>query len=134
MERPIQISVRYHLREYLELVREHLPTALRERGKKSDPIGLGNRLMLVVLVPPIFLFKKWRVGDCLFEVGADGITRRSRRGQLHVSWRDITAIRRYGNAYLVVTKRGALPLPYRCFSAVERKHFDHWIAKTCMAA
>lgn len=127
-ETPIHFTAQYNLREYLALVREHLPTALKARGKRSDRIGFGDRLVLFTIVPLIFLLKKWRVGDCRFEIDASGLTRHSRSGPQRLDWRDAVAVHRYEVAYLVATKRGMMPLPYRCFSTAERERFDRWSA------
>lgn len=124
----IRFTVRYGLREYLSVVLDHLPVAVQARGRTHQRIGFLSRLAVALLVTPMFLFKRWRVGDCQFELDANGITRRSRRLPITVSWREATAVHRYRGAYLVVNGRGAMPLPHRCFSEKQRQHFERWIA------
>ena len=124
----IRFTVRYGLREYLSVVLDHLPVAMQARGRTHQRIGFLSRLAVALLVTPMFLFKRWRVGDCQFELDANGITRRSRRLPITVSWREATAVHRYRGAYLVVNGRGAMPLPHRCFSEKQRQHFERWIA------
>ncbi|MBV8034488.1 YcxB family protein [Roseateles sp.] len=125
---PIRFTVDYGLREYIAVVHEHLSTVLAERGLAHERQGLCIRLMLALLIPPIFFLKRWRIGSCRFEIDGQRLTRRSRSGVLTLPWNEVAALHRYSGAYLVATRRGAMPLPYRCFSAGERRRFDAWTA------
>lgn len=127
LDAPIRFTARYRMREYLQLVQAHLLVVLRERGKPIDRLGPGSRLMLALVLGPMFLYKKWRVGDCRFELTAEGLTRSSKGRPFSLAWRDATAIHRYHDAYLVATERGALPLPHRCFSDTECARLERWL-------
>ena len=127
--RVIRFTVRYGLREYLSVVLDHLPVALQARGRAHQRLGVLGRLTVALVATPMFLLKRWRVGDCQFEIDANGITRRSRRPPLAVPWREATAVHRYRKAYLLVSGRGSMPLPHRCFSETQRQHFERWIAE-----
>ncbi|MFG6485080.1 YcxB family protein [Roseateles sp. BYS78W] len=124
----IRFTVSYGLREYLSIVADFIPIALRERGKPCERIGFGTRLMLAVLVPPVFLFKKLAIGDCRFSVDEHGLTRHSRRQPLALPWGDVLAVYPLSRGYLVRKASGAMPLPYRCFSDEERQRFERWAA------
>ncbi len=130
LDAPIRFTARYRLKEYLSWVQDHLLVVLRERGKPVDRITPGHRLMLRLVLGPMFFYKKWRVGDCRFELDAQGLKRVTRGRPVTLAWRDATAIHRYGSAYLVTTARGAMPLPYRCFSETERARLERWLAAT----
>ncbi len=125
---PVRLDVSYGLQEYLQVVRDHLPTVLAERGMAHRRLGWGSRLMMALLLPPIFLLKRWRIGDCRFEIDMQGLTRHSRTGTLTLPWRDVVTVHSYSGAYLVVKPGGAMPLPYRCFADGERRRFDAWAA------
>ncbi len=43
-------------------------------------------------------------------------------------WREVTAVKRLGNGYLVGKAGGMMPLPYRCFSDEERQRLERWAA------
>lgn len=131
---PIRFTASYGLREYSAVVRQHLAAVLAQRGMAHRRLGPGTWLLMALLIPPIFLFKKLRVGDCRFEIDARGLTRHSRAGTLALAWREVSAVHCYGGAYLVAKPGGgAMPLPYRCFSADERRRFDGWIAASVRA-
>jgi hypothetical protein len=129
-EEPIRFTARYGLGEYLAVLREHLLIVLRERGEGRRKAGRGLRWLIAVVATPLFLYKKWRVGDCHFTIDATGLTRGSRGRPVSVAWNEIVAIRRYRAAYLVEIERGAMPLPYRCFSADERRRFERWSSRS----
>lgn len=125
---PIRFTVDYGLREYVSVVQEHLSTVLTERGLAHKRQSFGLQLMLALLIPPVFLLKRWRIGRCRFEINGQQLTRRSRGGVLIVPWQEVVVLHAYSGAYLVSTPKGAMPLPYRCFSANERLHFEAWTA------
>jgi hypothetical protein len=129
----IRFTVRYGLREYLAIVADFLPTALRERGKPVERIGPGTKLLLAVVATPLFLYKTWRIGSCRFDIDAQGLTRHSRCPPLRLPWHDVQAVHHLGRGYLVRKAGGALPLPYRCFSAEERQRFERWAAAAAAA-
>lgn len=125
---PIRFTASYGLREYLAVLTDYLPIALRERGRPCERLGWGARLMLTLVATPQFLYKKWRIGDCRFEIDALGLSRQSRSGPLVVPWREVLEVHRLGSAYLVGKDTGKMPLPYRCFGPGERARFEGWAA------
>ncbi len=129
-EEPIRFTTRYGLGEYRSVLREHVPVVLRERGEGIKTAGRGLRWLIAIVATPLFFYKKWRVGDCHFTIDAKGLTRASRGRPLTVAWEEIVTIRRYRAAYLVEIERGAMPLPYRCFSADERRRFERWFSRS----
>ncbi|MGQ3093495.1 hypothetical protein [Roseateles sp.] len=118
----------YGLREYLAVLTDYLPIALRETGRPCERLGWGARLMLMLVATPQFLYKKWRIGDCHFEIDALGLSRHSRSGPLVVPWSDVRELHRLGSAYLVGKDSGKMPLPYRCLGLGDRERFEGWAA------
>lgn len=127
-EAPIRFTVSYRLREYLSIVGDFMPIALREAGKHCDRLGLGTRLTLALTAAPMFLYKKLRVGNCRFTIDSRGLTRHSRNGEIVLPWHEVHLVHALSQSYLVRKRSGAMPLPYRCFTAEERERFDRWAA------
>lgn len=125
---PIRFTVSYGLREYLAVLTDYLPIALREIGRPCERLGWGAQLAVALVATPKFLYKKWRIGDCHFEIDALGLSRHSRSGPLVVPWGQVLEVHRLSNAYLVGKDTGKMPLPYRCLSRGERARFEGWAA------
>ena len=49
----------------------------------------------------------------------DGIVRTSDTGVTLIGWDDVARIRTYTNGFMMVLKRGTLPIPFRCLNAKE---------------
>ena len=119
---PISVTVSYGLREYLRFLREHLNVLLLERAaKKSRQVSTAGRLvtwlLLLVIAPPVFLYKVVRVGKCRFTIDSTNIVRASKIGELVIPWSTVTAVHCYEPGYLIAMKVGAVPIPYRVFNA-----------------
>lgn len=125
-EEPIRFTVSYGLREYLSIVMDFIPIAMREQGRSRTRLSFAWRLLLPLLLAPMFLYKKMRVGECHFRIDHQGVSRRSRGGPITSTWRELR-VHRLSQAYLVLKSKGGMPLPYRCFSEDERRRFDRWI-------
>ncbi len=121
----ISFSVSYTLREYLSFVRDHVPAGIEQmaaagkikKGKKVNP-----RYVLWLLVPVAtigFYFKKRRMPVCDFVIDEREIRRTTADGVMVVPWSKVVAIRRYTRGFLIEKSTGAMPLPYRCFSAAQ---------------
>lgn len=123
---PICFTVSYHLVEYLSIVGDFIPIAMREAGKGVERLGSGTRLALALITGPIFLYKKLRVGTCRFLIDSQGLTRLSRNSKIVLPWHEVHSVHALGQGYLVRKRSGAMPLPYRCFSAEERARFERW--------
>jgi hypothetical protein len=116
----IAFSVSYTLREYLSFVRDHIPAALETmaaegKAKGVTPRGVYPFAMAGATIA--FFFKKRRMPVCDFVIDAREIRRTTRDGALVVAWSELVAVRRYSQGYFVDKgSKGAMPLPYRCFS------------------
>ncbi|HLX24059.1 MAG TPA: YcxB family protein [Usitatibacter sp.] len=127
----ITIFVSYGLGEYLSVVRDHLPTMLEmgvATGKlKRMPPKVWHPLFLAGSIVA-FVFKKRRVGDCTFVIDEKGIHRSALDGAMTVPWSDLVAVRRYSRAYLIDEgSKGAMALPYRCFSPEQKVAMEGFI-------
>ena len=129
---PITISVSYGLGEYLSVVRDHMPAMMEEmiaEGKlKRMPSKLWYPFLLII---PMFAFfyKKHRVGDCEFVIDEQGVRRTARDGTMMVPWSKFIAVRRYSRCFLLDKgAKGAMPLPYRCFSPEQMVAMEGFIA------
>lgn len=124
-DEPIRFTVSYSLREYLSVVLDFIPIALQEQGRSVARLPFVWRLLLPLVLSPIFLYKKLRVGDCHYRIDDQGVSRRSRGGSIESTWRELQ-VHALSQAYLVLKSHGGMPLPYRCFSAAERQRLERW--------
>jgi hypothetical protein len=129
--RTISFSVDYSLAEYLSFTRDFGHQLILGDSGSAGKRTIGQRAStllfngaVAVLAPPIFLFKKHAVGACEFEISCAGIVRRSKAGEFSAPWSEVKAIHQLSKAYLVQIDKGAIPLPYRCFSNSERGEFE----------
>jgi hypothetical protein len=131
--RAIEFEVFYGLREYLSVTREHtLPYLNEERRKKSKPDVTSEhwlfRAMHGAFTTPIYLFKVITIGKCRFRIDEFQIKRKTKDGTLKCPWVEVTEVKRYSRAYLVLKTDGAMPLPYRCFTQEQRTEFDNLLS------
>jgi YcxB-like protein len=116
----IAFSVSYGLREYLSFVRDHLPAMIEmmiAEGKLKRAPSKVTYPLFVVGSTIAFFFKKRAMPVCDFVIDAKEIRRTTRGGTLVVPWSDLIAVRRYSQGFLIDKgSKGAMPLPYRCFS------------------
>ncbi|MEJ7805026.1 MAG: YcxB family protein, partial [Telluria sp.] len=63
-----------------------------------------------------------------FQIDDHGIIRTSNTGVTLVPWADVSAIRRYSRGYMMVLKRGTLPIPFRCLSGAQAGVMDIFAA------
>ena len=64
----------------------------------------------------------------LSETDEHGIVRSSGTGVTLVPWGDVSAVRSYSCGYMLVLKRGTLPIPFRCLSATQAGAMDCFAA------
>lgn len=131
---PIQFDVAYGWLEYLSFTRELvLPYVNQDRQKKGKPAVTERdwilRLTHGLFATPIFFYKVARVGSCKFSIDGGQMTRVAKDGTLTCPWSDIIEVRRFESGYLVMKTDGAMPLPYRCFSAEQRAGFDELLSR-----
>src|SRR5471032_2904019 len=116
----VTFSVSYSLRDYLSFVRDHLPAMMEmmvAEGKEKRALPKFTYLLFMVGSTIAFFFKKRAMPVCNFVIDAKEIRRTTRGGTLVVPWSDLIAVRRYSQGYLIDKgSKGAMPLPYRCFS------------------
>jgi hypothetical protein len=88
----------------------------------SLPGTLGFWVPLLAM--PMFLLKRRRMPVCEFAIDRSAIARSSRAGEFRRGWEEVTAVRSYSRGYLLLFKRGALPIPFRCLdpAQLERLH------------
>jgi hypothetical protein len=121
----VSFSVSYSLREYLSFVRDHVPAGIEQMtaaGKVKKGKRVNPRQVLWLLVPVAtigFYFKKRRMPVCDFVIDEREIRRTTADGVMGVPWSEVVAIRRYTRGFLIEKSTGAMPLPYRCFSAAQ---------------
>lgn len=126
----IRLEVVYQLREYREIVQRYLPRAIKQLDKKINrklPWNwpFAEKLTLNLFLPPIFWYKKFRVGKCQFEFTPTGFSRTSNSGTSSRSWSQVKAVVRMPTAYMIELKEGgAMPLPHRVFSVDARRDFE----------
>lgn len=81
----------------------------------------------VVLVgTPVFYLKRRRMPLCSFRIDATGIARTARTGRLVRTWADIDGMRRYRQGYLLMMRRGGMPIPYRCLDREQQATLRRW--------
>ena len=120
----IQFDVSYQMREYLDLVSDHAraEVILRRRAERK-PLRrldlLTVRAGLWVVGPPLFLYKKWRIGACRFTIDGEGIVRDSKAGRLSVPWSEVKGILEYPSGYLIMKAHGGMPIPMRAISGAQ---------------
>ena len=57
------------------------------------------------------------MGSCSFTIDHEGIESVTALGRFSKTWRDVLAVHRYSQGYLMVFSKGAIPIPYRCLDA-----------------
>lgn len=130
---PIRVSVDYKLAEYKDMVREFLPRAMQNNAQLDQRLPWNKpwavSLVLAVLLPPVFWVKKLRVGQCVFEFTADGLSRTARGHTMRLLWSQVSTVHSLSATYLIELKDGgAMPVPYRVFKPSERAAFESFIS------
>ena len=130
---PLLFNVRYSLSEYSGFMWEHGGYLIRRRR-----LGLlRTYLMLLKTTGSAALqFAAAGRGKINYEFTIDdhGIVRSCARGVTLISWDDVVRIRRYRRGYLMVLKRGTLPIPYRCLGDTERAGMERYTELLKIAA
>ncbi|WP_070246641.1 YcxB family protein [Duganella phyllosphaerae] len=112
------------LRTLLPILRASKPGRGKTLGRRD---AWTLRCCVYLFAPPIFLFKVLRVGACDFRIDSAGIVRSAKSGVVTVPWSDLVAIHEYPAGYLFAKKTGAMPVPYRVLTDVQRLALDHFI-------
>lgn len=75
------------------------------------------RFWVALLATPIFLYKQRRMPVSAFTIDRQTIARSSDTGEFRRSWDEVTSVRSYSRGYLLLFRRGALPIPFRCLDS-----------------
>jgi hypothetical protein len=111
----LHFLVRYTLAEYTGFMWQHAGFLIRRR--RVGPINSAYLRIKSTLMAAVH-FILLRRGSRTYEMTIDfhGIVRVSNSGVTLIAWRDVRAIRRYRNGFLMILARGTLPIPYRCLN------------------
>lgn len=128
----IDLRVSYGLCECMSFVRDFGAWHQATEGGKTElqsstrsPLArFVHTATLYLIAPPIFVVKKHAVGNCEFSIDEHRIVRRSKSADVALLWRDVVRVHRLTRAYLVQKEQGALPLPYRAFTALQIQQFE----------
>ncbi|NHZ38837.1 YcxB family protein [Massilia sp. CCM 8693] len=111
----VQFSVRYALPEYVSFMWQHCGYIIRRRR-----IGtLATYWMQAKCTSSAalhFVAQGRSRHTYEFTIDTHGIVRASGSGVTLVPWGDVCSIRRYSRGFMMVLKRGTLPIPFRCLS------------------
>ena len=114
----LHFLVRYSLGEYIGFMWQHAGFLIRRRR-----VGRFNSSYLRIksTLTAAMHFVLLRRGSRTYEMTIDdhGIVRVSDSGVTLIAWDDVRLIKRYRNGFLMVLKRGTLPIPYRCLNEGE---------------
>lgn len=111
----LHFFVRYSLREYTSFMWQHGGFLIRRR-QVGWPTSLYLRLKSTVSAALNFVLLGRGRRTYEFTIDAHGIVRSS-GGVTLIGWDDVAAVRTYSRGFMMVLKRGTLPIPFRCLSA-----------------
>jgi hypothetical protein len=110
--------VRYSLFEYLGFMWEH-GGYLIHRRRIRFPAGLYLRIKSTLSAALHFILLGRGKRTYEFQIDQHGIVRTSDTGVSLIGWDDVIRIRTYTKGFMLVLKRGTLPIPFRCLSTDE---------------
>ena len=111
----LNFSVRYGLPEYVSFMWQHAGYLIRRRRiGRLNTLYMTAKSTSAAAMHFVAQGRSRRIYD--FTIDDHGIMRTSGSGVTLVPWADVTAIRRYTRGYMMVLKRGTLPIPFRCLS------------------
>lgn len=124
---PLQFSVRYTVTEYTSFMWQHCGFLIRRRRiGRLRTLLMQTRHTAVAALNFILLGRARRTYE--FTIDAHGIVRACGAGVTLINWDDVTAMRRYRRGYMLVLKRGTLPIPKRCLDAGQSAAMDGYAA------
>jgi len=92
------------------------------------------RFWTLLLCPPVFLLKQRRMPRSEFVIDGAGIERTTKQGTLRRGWDEVTAVRRYSRGYLLMLRRGAIPIPFRCLDGGQQERLRAFLLARAAAA
>jgi hypothetical protein len=123
----LHILVRYTLPEYISFMWQHAGFLIRRRRIRW-PASLYMRARSTAGAALHFILLRRGRRSYEFTIDEHGIVRTSDTGVSLIGWEDVTAIRTYSPGFMMVLKRGTLPIPFRCLRS------DDVDAMKCLAA
>lgn len=87
---------------------------------------IASAVWVTLVGTPVFYLKRRRMPRCSFRIDAAGIARTARTGTLVRAWSDIDGVRRYRQGYLLMMRRGGMPIPYRCLDRAQQVTLRRW--------
>ena len=110
----LHFFVRYTLREYTSFMWQHGGFLIRRRRVRW-PASLFLRLKSTFSAALNFVLLGRGRRTYEFTIDEHGIVRTS-GGVTLIGWEDVAAVRTYSRGFMMVLKRGTLPIPFRCLS------------------
>jgi hypothetical protein len=110
--------VRYSLLEYLGFMWEHGGYLIRRR-RIGWPMGLYLRIKSTLAAAVHFILLRRGRRTYEFQIDQHGIVRTSDTGVSLIGWDDVARIRTYTKGFMLILRRGTLPIPFRCLSSDE---------------
>jgi hypothetical protein len=107
--------VRYSFVEYVRFMWEH-GGYLIQRRHIAWPMGMWLRLKSTLSAALHFVLLGRGKRTYEFQIDQHGIVRTSDTGVSLIDWDDVQRIRTYTSGFMLVLKRGTLPLPFRCLT------------------
>ena len=123
----LHFKVRYALPEYVSFMWQHAGYLIRRRriGRLATWWMLAKSTSSAAM-NFVVQGRSRHLYD--FQIDDHGIIRTSSMGVTLVPWADVSAIRRYSRGYMMVLKRGTLPIPFRCLSLAQAGVMDVFAA------
>ena len=113
----LHFFVRYTLGEYTSFMWQHGGFLIRRRRIRW-PASLFLRLKSTLSAALNFVMLGRGRRTYEFTIDEHGIVRAS-GGVTLIEWDDVSAVRTYSRGFMMVLKRGTLPIPYRCLSEAQ---------------
>lgn len=113
----LHFFVRYTLREYISFMWQHGGFLIRRRRIRF-PASLFLRLKSTASAALNFLMLGRGRRTYEFTIDEHGIVRTC-GGVTLIDWEDVSAVRTYTRGFMMVLRRGTLPIPYRCLSEAQ---------------
>jgi hypothetical protein len=105
--------VRYSFVEYVGFMWEHAGYLIHRRRIRW-PASLFLRLRSTLSAATHFVLLGRGRRTYEFQIDQHGIVRTSDTGVSLIDWDDVQRIRTYSKGFMMVLKRGTLPIPFRC--------------------
>jgi hypothetical protein len=127
-ENYFEFTVVYNRAEYLSVLRDYaeheLARSASAAGGPAPRFDKLSRAIQTVVGSLSFWVKQRRRPENRFRIDAEGIKRVNRLGTVVRSWEQIERVIHCREAYLLISQKGSMPLPYRCFGTAERAELE----------